>query len=193
MMTELKRSILDVVLFIDSHINPAKSKRDPLFELNLCSMEFITLESERSCAVLSSRAGAGGLQEYSSMQLNILRGGFCLFIFFLWLAFQNLLPHYYDSLMSNATIKQANWDSSKVRTKLRQELRDEIRDELREEMWAELSTQIQQVKVEMLVIVSQEGSTNHNKQVLDALSGHREPTDYEADENPHTPPPDDAM
>ncbi|XP_028092927.1 uncharacterized protein LOC114293087 isoform X5 [Camellia sinensis] len=135
MMTELKRSILDVVLFIDSHINPAKSK----------------------------------------------------------LAFQNLLPHYYDSLMSNATIKQANWDSSKVRTKLRQELRDEIRDELREEMWAELSTQIQQVKVEMLVIVSQEGSTNHNKQVLDALSGHREPTDYEADENPHTPPPDDAV
>ncbi|GMP60383.1 hypothetical protein CsSME_00023274 [Camellia sinensis var. sinensis] len=36
--------------------------------------------------------------------------------------------------MSNATIKQANWDASKVRTELRQELRDEIRDELREAM-----------------------------------------------------------
>ncbi|CAL5431663.1 unnamed protein product [Camellia sinensis] len=45
------------------------------------------------------------------------------------------------------------------------------------------------MKAEMLAIVSQEGSTNHNKQVPDALSGHCEPTDYEANENPHTPPP----
>ncbi|XP_028078141.1 uncharacterized protein LOC114279971 isoform X6 [Camellia sinensis] len=31
------------------------------------------------------------------------------------------------------------------------------------------------------------------KKVPNALSGHRESTDYETDENPHTPPPDDEM
>ncbi|THG14967.1 hypothetical protein TEA_018976 [Camellia sinensis var. sinensis] len=83
--------------------------------------------------------------------------------------------------------------SKQVSTELRQELRDEIREELREEIQAKLSTQIRQMKVEMLAILSQEGSTNHNKQVPDALSGHREPTDYEADENPCIPPPDDEL
>ncbi|CAL5396672.1 unnamed protein product [Camellia sinensis] len=36
---------------------------------------------ERSCAVFSSGAGTGGLQEFSSMQLNILRAIFCLLSF----------------------------------------------------------------------------------------------------------------
>ncbi|XP_028080847.1 uncharacterized protein LOC114282388 [Camellia sinensis] len=47
------------------------------------------------------------------------------------------------------------------------------------------------MKAEMLAIVSHERSTNHNKQLPDALSGHCEPTDYDVDENPHTPPPND--
>ncbi|KAF5953390.1 hypothetical protein HYC85_006246 [Camellia sinensis] len=31
------------------------------------------------------------------------------------------------------------------------------------------------------------------KNVSNALSGHHEPTDYDADENPHTPTPDDEV
>ncbi|KAL7232328.1 hypothetical protein ACSBR2_010364 [Camellia fascicularis] len=41
--------------------------------------------------------------------------------------------------------------------------------------------------------ISRMSLTGADKKVLDALSGHREYTNYETDENPHTPPPDDEM
>ncbi|XP_028078119.1 uncharacterized protein LOC114279971 isoform X2 [Camellia sinensis] len=49
--------------------------------------------------------------------------------------------------------------------------------------------------VAVLILLESDGNTFAmlTEQVPNALSGHRESTDYETDENPHTPPPDDEM
>ncbi|KAL7187679.1 hypothetical protein ACSBR1_037690 [Camellia fascicularis] len=49
--------------------------------------------------------------------------------------------------------------------------------------------------VAVLILLELDGKTYAvlTEQVPDALSGHRESMDYETDENPHTPPPDDEM
>ncbi|THF94665.1 hypothetical protein TEA_002879 [Camellia sinensis var. sinensis] len=59
----------------------------------------------------------------------------------------------------------------------------ELKDELREELRAEFSTHLQQMRAEMMALVSQG--------VPDASSGHRAFRESAEDENPYTPPPED--
>ncbi|CAL5400213.1 unnamed protein product [Camellia sinensis] len=49
--------------------------------------------------------------------------------------------------------------------------------------------------VAVLILLESDGNTFAmlTEQVPNALSGYRESTNYETDENPHTPPPDDEM
>ncbi|KAF5949322.1 hypothetical protein HYC85_011315 [Camellia sinensis] len=72
-----------------------------------------------------------------------------------------------------------------------QQIRAELRDELREELRAEFSTHLQQMRAEMMALVSQGASVDPNRQVPDASSGHRAFRESAEDENPYTPPPED--
>ncbi|KAL7201959.1 hypothetical protein ACSBR1_033612 [Camellia fascicularis] len=68
-----------------------------------------------------------------------------------------------------------------------QQVRAELRDELREELRAKFSTHLQQMRAEMMALVSQGAS------VPDASSGHRAFRESAEDENPYTPPPEDQI
>ncbi|KAL7187164.1 hypothetical protein ACSBR1_037268 [Camellia fascicularis] len=74
-----------------------------------------------------------------------------------------------------------------------QQVRAELRDELREELRAEFSIHLQQMRAEMMALVSQGASVDPNRQVPDASSGHRAFRESAEDENPYTPPPEDQM
>ncbi|KAL7161170.1 hypothetical protein ACSBR2_041766 [Camellia fascicularis] len=74
-----------------------------------------------------------------------------------------------------------------------QQVRAELRDELREELRAEFSTHLQQMRAEMMALVSQGASVDPNRQVPDASSGHRAFRESAEDENPCTPPPEDQI
>ncbi|GMP47408.1 hypothetical protein CsSME_00015158 [Camellia sinensis var. sinensis] len=74
-----------------------------------------------------------------------------------------------------------------------QQVRAELRDELREELRAEFSTHLQQMRAEMMALVSQGASVDPNRQVPDASSGHRAFRESAEDENPYTPPPEDQI
>ncbi|GMP98826.1 hypothetical protein CsSME_00046561 [Camellia sinensis var. sinensis] len=74
-----------------------------------------------------------------------------------------------------------------------QKVRAELRDELREELRAEFSTHLQQMRAEMMALVSQGASVDPNRQVPDASSGHRAFRESAEDENPYTPPPEDQI
>ncbi|THG04074.1 hypothetical protein TEA_022029 [Camellia sinensis var. sinensis] len=74
-----------------------------------------------------------------------------------------------------------------------QQVRAELRDELREELRAEFSTHLQQMRAEMMALVSQGASVDPNRQVPDASSGHRAFRESAEDENPYTPPPEDQV
>ncbi|KAF5931753.1 hypothetical protein HYC85_027924 [Camellia sinensis] len=74
-----------------------------------------------------------------------------------------------------------------------QQVRAELRDELREELRAEFSTHLQQMRAEMMALVSQGASVDPNRQVPDASSGHRAFRESAEDENPYTPPPKDQV
>ncbi|KAL7184245.1 hypothetical protein ACSBR2_026404 [Camellia fascicularis] len=71
-----------------------------------------------------------------------------------------------------------------------QRVRAELKDELREELRA---THLQQMRAEMMALVSQGASVDPNRQVPDASSGHRTFRESAEDENPYTPPPDDQI
>ncbi|CAL5353141.1 unnamed protein product [Camellia sinensis] len=74
-----------------------------------------------------------------------------------------------------------------------QKVRAELRDELREELRAEFSTHLQQMRAEMMALVSQGASVDPNRQVPDASSGHQAFRESAEDENPYTPPPEDQI
>lgn len=74
-----------------------------------------------------------------------------------------------------------------------QQVRAELRDELREELRAEFSTHLEQMRAEMMALVSQGASVDPNRQVPDASSGHRAFRESAEDENPYTPPPEDQI
>ncbi|KAL7240931.1 hypothetical protein ACSBR2_006551 [Camellia fascicularis] len=74
-----------------------------------------------------------------------------------------------------------------------QQVRAELRDELREELRAEFSTHLQQMRAEMMALVSQGASVDPNRQVPAASSGHRAFRESAEDENPYTPPPEDQI
>ncbi|KAL7255394.1 hypothetical protein ACSBR1_009532 [Camellia fascicularis] len=73
------------------------------------------------------------------------------------------------------------------------QITQKVRDELREELQAEFSTHLQQMKAEMMALVSQGASVDPNRQVPDASSGHRAFRESAEDENPYTPPPEDQI
>ncbi|THG14333.1 hypothetical protein TEA_021887 [Camellia sinensis var. sinensis] len=74
-----------------------------------------------------------------------------------------------------------------------QQVRAELMDELREELRAEFSTHLQQMRVEMMALVSQGASVDPNRQVPDTSSGHRAFRESAEDENPYTPPQEDQV
>ncbi|KAL7263889.1 hypothetical protein ACSBR1_001942 [Camellia fascicularis] len=74
-----------------------------------------------------------------------------------------------------------------------QQVRAELRDELREELRAEFSTHLQQMRAEMMALVSQGARVDPNRQVPDVSSGHRAFRESAEDENPYTPPPEDQQ
>ncbi|THG22276.1 hypothetical protein TEA_017588 [Camellia sinensis var. sinensis] len=74
-----------------------------------------------------------------------------------------------------------------------QKVRAELRDELREELRVEFSTHLQQMRAEMMALVSQGASVDPNRQVPDASSGHWAFREFARDENPYTPPPEDQV
>ncbi|KAL7210939.1 hypothetical protein ACSBR2_013925 [Camellia fascicularis] len=57
----------------------------------------------------------------------------------------------------------------------------------------EFSTHLQQMRAEMMALVSQGASVDPNRQVPDASSGHRAFRESAEDENPYTPPPEDQI
>ncbi|KAL7214974.1 hypothetical protein ACSBR1_027205 [Camellia fascicularis] len=74
-----------------------------------------------------------------------------------------------------------------------QQVRAELRDELREELRAKFATHLQQMRAEMMALVSQGASVDPNRQVPDASSGHRAFRKSAEDENPYTPLPEDQI